>query len=154
MRLYNLYVDKPLRKGIRFSLVTSIFVVCGLMAFGGLGGGISISAWAKTDTHPEVLDGFNKWYDEVHIPMMLEFKELKGVTRYKLIKSVSWADYPDVKYPEYLTIYNFESEEAADAWEASPVLAKGRKDIIETWSEPGYERLWRVQYKALKTWRK
>ena len=27
---------------------------------------------------------FNKWYNEVHIPMLLKCKELKGVTRYKI----------------------------------------------------------------------
>ena len=103
---------------------------------------------------PEAEEKFNKWYDEVHIPMMLEFKELRGVTRYELLKPVSWVNYPDVKYPEYLTIYDFDSEEAAEAWEVSPELAKGRKEQSETWAEPGYDRMWRVRYKALKTWKK
>ena len=35
------------------------------MTIGRLGRGVSTSAWAKTDTHPEVLDGFNKWYGDV-----------------------------------------------------------------------------------------
>ena len=38
----------------------------------------------KPGTPPEVEEEFNKWYNEVHVPMLLTIKGLTGVTRYKI----------------------------------------------------------------------
>jgi outer membrane lipoprotein carrier protein len=65
MRPYNMHKDKALRTGIRICLIALVLIGCCLIAFGRLGGIIFPSAWAKTESHPEVLDGFKKWYGEV-----------------------------------------------------------------------------------------
>ena len=94
---------------------------------------------------PQVEEKFNRWYNEIHIPMLLEFKGIKEATRYKIVNETEG-------YPNYLTIYKFESQSAFEAYENSPELAAVREETSETWREGGYESKWRVQYELVKTW--
>jgi len=96
---------------------------------------------------PEVEEKFKKWYDEIHIPMLLKFKGLKEVNLYKILK-VSEG------YPEYLSISEYDNQEAFAAYETSPELAAALEETRETWKDGGWERIWRVQYETMKTWRK
>jgi len=98
-----------------------------------------------TRCRPEDEGKFNKWYAEVHIPMLLRFKGLKAVTRYKIINEAE-------EYPKYLAIYKFESQQAYEAYETSPELVAAREERDETWKERGFEVKWRVQYEPMKTW--
>lgn len=94
---------------------------------------------------PEDEEKFNTWYDKIHIPLLLKFKGIKEVTRYKAI-------YETEEYPKYLTIYKFESQKAYEAYETSPELAAAREEMRETWKDGGFEIKWRVQYEPMKTW--
>ena len=98
-----------------------------------------------TRCRPEDEEKFNKWYEEVHVPLLLRFKGLKAVTRYKITSEAE-------EYPKYLAIYKFDSQEAFQAYETSPELAAAREEMRETWKERGYEIKWRVQYESMKTW--
>ena len=98
-----------------------------------------------TRCRPEDEEKFNKWYDGVHIPLLLRFKGLKAVTRYKITDEAE-------EYPKYLAIYKFESQEAYEAYETSPEHAASREEIRQTWKEGGFEIKWRVQYEPIKTW--
>lgn len=98
-----------------------------------------------TRCRPEDEEKFNKWYEEVHIPLLLRFKGLKAVTRYKITGEAE-------EYPKYLAIYKFDSQEAYQAYETSPELAAAREEMRETWKEGGFEIKWRVQYESMKTW--
>lgn len=100
-----------------------------------------------TQCQPEVEGKFNKWYDEVHIPILFKFKGMKKVTRYKIVKETE-------EYPSYLAIYEFESRKAYEEYAKSPELAAGRAEMEETWKEGGFEIKWRVQYEAMKIWEK
>ena len=100
-----------------------------------------------TRCQPEVEEKFNSWYDQTHIPMLLKFEGLRGATRYKVLKAGEG-------YPEYVAIYEFDSREAFESYEASAELAAALDEMRETWKEGGYETVWRVQYEAIKTWRK
>ncbi len=100
-----------------------------------------------TQCQPEVEEKFNKWYDEVHIPLLFKFKGMKKVTRYKIVKETE-------EYPSYLTLYEFESRKGYEEYAASPELAAGRAEMNETWKDGGFEIKWRVQYEALKIWEK
>lgn len=102
-----------------------------------------------TNCRPDQEEKFNKWYNERHIPDLLKFKGLRKVTRYKILTPNSQ---PEVNYPNYLVIYEFENQQAYEAYEASPELAEALKEADETWADDRFERVWRVQYKALKTW--
>lgn len=96
---------------------------------------------------PEVEEKFNKWYDEIHIPLLLKFKGIKEVTRYKIVKETE-------EYPTYLTIYQFESQKDYEVYETSPELADAREEMNETWKDGCYEVKWRVQYKLGKVWKR
>jgi len=99
-----------------------------------------------TQCQPEDEEKFNRWYDEIHIPLLLKFKGIKGVTRYKIINETE-------EYPTYLTIYEFESQKAYEAYETSPELAAAREEMTETWKEGKFEIKWRVQYEPIRTWK-
>jgi len=100
-----------------------------------------------THCRPEVEEKFNRWYDEIHIPLLLKFKGIKEVTRYKIINETE-------EYPTYLTVYEFESQKAYEAFTTSPEYAAARKEMSETWKEGGFEIKWRVQYEPIKTWKR
>ncbi len=104
---------------------------------------------------PDQEEKLNKWYNERHILDLLKFKGVKGVTRYEIYKVIT-PDMvsPDVKYPKYLAVYEFENQESFEVFEASPERDEAIKEARETWAEDGYERVWRVVYKALKTWKR
>ena len=99
-----------------------------------------------TECRPEDEEKFNKWYDEIHIPMLFEFGGLKKATRHKIL-------YESEKYPKYLAIYEFDSKKAFEDYENSPELAAARKEEHEeTWRDSKYDMIWRVQYEPMKTW--
>ena len=101
---------------------------------------------------PPGADGFlNKWYDEKHIPANMKFKELIGVTRYKIVRPTRST--PVKEYPQYLAMYRFKDLSTFEAWNASPELAAGSEDFPEVLTKIGAEVLWRVQYESIKTWR-
>ncbi len=100
-----------------------------------------------TQCQPEAEGKFNEWYNEVHIPLLLKFKGLKEVTRYRIIKEIE-------ESPRYLAIYEFESHKDYEAFESSPELATSREEFKETWKEGGFEIKWRAQYETIKTWQR
>jgi len=100
-----------------------------------------------TRCHPDDEAKFNKWYDEVHIPLLLKFKGLKKVTRFK-------AAYEPKEYPKYLTIYEFNTKADYEGYQKSPELAAARAEMAETWKARPFEMTWRVQFESLKTWKK
>jgi hypothetical protein len=89
---------------------------------------------------------FNKWYNEVHIPMLLKFKKLQGITRYKIA-----LDNP--KQPKYITIYKFASFKDFEAYSVSPELADAVEEMKETWGKK-IELISKVQYEEIKEWGK
>ncbi|MDO8473629.1 MAG: DUF4286 family protein [Dehalococcoidia bacterium] len=100
-----------------------------------------------TECPSEIESKFNKWYNEVHVPMLLKFKGLKGVTRYKLAKE-------SAGHPAYLAVYEFESQEAFEAYKSSPVVGAVREEMGQTWPDKKFEMKYQVQYEPIKTWKK
>jgi len=87
---------------------------------------------------------FNKWYDETHIPMLMKFKNLLAVARFKILK-----EKPD--YPNYIAIYQFVNRESYEAYEKSLELAEATAERNASWPN-GLDRVWRVQYEFLSDW--
>jgi len=85
---------------------------------------------------------FNKWYDEVHIPMLMKSGKVMGVSRYKVVGKPGEA-------LRYIAIYKFASMKDFEAFEASPELAAARKEMQETWGSNA-EVTSRVQYELVK----
>ena len=99
------------------------------------------------ECRPEAEDKFNQWYDE-HIPLMLKFPGVKAATRYKIAKA-------DGKHPNYLAIYQFESQQAYGEYANSPEREVALKHVSDSWGDKlPYERRWRVAYRPIKTWNK
>lgn len=99
------------------------------------------------DCQPEVEGKFNKWYNEIHIPLIMKTGEIEEVTRYKRITD-------DDKYPKYLAVYKLEDREAFARYQASPQMLVVREEMKESWPEGGFESKWAVQYEPIKTWKK
>ena len=98
-----------------------------------------------TQCAPEDEGKFNKWHDEVHVPMLLKFKGVKEVTRCKIINETEGL-------ANYLAMYKFESQEAFEEYEKSPELAAALEETRETWGD-AFPRKWRAQYEVVGTWK-
>ena len=98
-----------------------------------------------TQCPPEAEESFNTWYNEKHIPDVLQFKGVKKATRYKIASG-------DKEYPKFLAVYEFKSQQAFEEYETSPVRAAVGKDWLRISKEKGAEMMWRVRYEAIRTW--
>lgn len=86
---------------------------------------------------PEVEQKFNTWYNQTHIPILLKFRGLIEATRYKILK-------PSEQYPQYLAIYEFNSQQAFEEYRASPELTAALDRQQGIWKGEGWVRKWRV----------
>lgn len=98
-----------------------------------------------TECGPEDDARFNKWYNEVHIPMLMKYKGIKKVTRYKMIVE------PDKK-PTYLAIYEYDSKEAMDALSASPEFKAAIEEMQTTQKSCKFDLKGAAAYEPIKTW--
>jgi antibiotic biosynthesis monooxygenase (ABM) superfamily enzyme len=98
-----------------------------------------------SECRPEEEKRFNKWYNEVHIPLLFKYQGMKKVTRYKRLSEQK-------EHPTYLALYEFESKEALDKFSGSPERGVAFKEMQESWKNGGFEITWAVPYESLKTW--
>ena len=101
----------------------------------------------STESQPEVEEKFNKWYNEVHIPLLFKYKGMKKVTRYKILNKTG-------EFPTYLCIYEFDSPAELKSYSESKELAAARAEMNETWKAGGWEIKSRVAYEEMKTWQR
>lgn len=88
---------------------------------------------------------FNKWYNEVHVPMLLKFKDLKKVGRYQLMGESK-------EQARYLAIYGFETKEALDAFPKSPEFAAAMEEMQGSWKDGETTIKWIATYEPIQTW--
>ncbi len=100
-----------------------------------------------SECQPDQEAKFNKWYNEIHIPMLLKLTGLLGVTRYKLAGDSKGQT-------KYLAVYEFKDQSSLDAFEQSAELSAARDEMAQTWKGGGFEIKWRAPYEVIKTWRK
>lgn len=100
-----------------------------------------------TECHSDDEAKFNKWYDEVHIPMLLKYEGMLGVTRYRLKSGTTGQ-------AKYLAIYEFKNKVALDAFQKSKELAAAREEMGQTWKGRTFDIKWRAEYDPVKTWKK
>jgi uncharacterized protein (TIGR02118 family) len=98
-----------------------------------------------TQCSPENEDRFNKWYNEVHVPLLFKFKGMKKVTRYKLMG-------PAESCPAYIAIYEYDNPEDLEASMRSPEFAAAMEEMRESWPGGGFELKWAGNYEPVKTW--
>jgi len=98
-----------------------------------------------TECAADVEAEFNKWYNEVHIPMLFKFKDMKKVGRYQLTgESPGQA--------KYLAIYEYETKEALDAFARSPEFAAAIAEMQETWKDRMFDVRWTATYEPIQSW--
>ena len=95
---------------------------------------------------------FNTWYDDVHVPMLLKGDHVKKVTRFKLADKTYDVGTTTQVSPNYLTIYEFESQDQFDSWMTGQARTEAGEDKAKTWSEDPYEVKWATQYDLINTW--
>jgi uncharacterized protein (TIGR02118 family) len=99
-----------------------------------------------TECPPEKDAAFNKWYNEVHIPLLFKYKGMKKVTRYKVIDEKS-------QQPKYLAIYEYDTKEAMDAQHESPEFKAAIAEMQGSWLGK-FDLKWAAGYEPIKTWEK
>jgi uncharacterized protein (TIGR02118 family) len=97
-----------------------------------------------TQCQPQDEEKFNKWYNEVHIPMLLKAKGLKGVARYKISDESS-------QTPRFLAIYKYASQKDLEAFQKSPETAAAIQDLEKTWGKK-VELTSRTKCELIKEW--
>lgn len=95
---------------------------------------------------PELDAEFNKWYDEVHIPMLTRDGHVLSVRRMRL-SSVVEAD-----QPPYLAVYEFKDEAAFRSWLTGDALADARREMKQTWGGRDMEIKARAFYEPVSRW--
>jgi len=104
---------------------------------------------------PEQEEKFNRWFEEEHVPIQLKARGLRKAVRYKITEPF---DNPIIAckpedYPEYVGVYEFENEAAYQEYRTGPVYDEVHQNVLKTWPEGRpFKLIWRVAYKALKTW--
>jgi quinol monooxygenase YgiN len=99
------------------------------------------------ECHPEDEAKFNKWYNEIHIPMLFTYDGMLAVTRYRMVGG------PEGQ-ARYLAVYEFKDQAALDGFQKSAEMAAAREEMGQTWKARGFDIKWRAQYEPLKTWKK
>jgi len=97
-----------------------------------------------TSCQPKDVEEFNKWYNEVHIPMLLKFKRLKGAARYRVLGD-------PINKPRFMAIYRFDSDKDFETFEKSPEAAAASEERRERWGNK-IELISRVQCELIREW--
>ncbi len=100
---------------------------------------------------PEDEDRFNRWYDEVHVPMLLEGGQVARVTRYRLATETYDAAPGAMTCPTYQTIYEFETHDRFDAWMNGEERAAAGKDKAAGRDERPYDVVWAARYDVMSS---
>jgi uncharacterized protein (TIGR02118 family) len=95
-----------------------------------------------TQCPPQDEAKFNKWYNEVHIPMLMKYKGVKAVARYKVV---------DSKVPQFIAIYHFDSQQDFEAFGKSPEFKAAIEEMGQSWPK-GIEFTSRQQSELIKQW--
>jgi uncharacterized protein (TIGR02118 family) len=98
------------------------------------------------DSPPQQEEKFNQWYNDVHVPGLLKFKGLRGVTRYKILTR-------PCDQPQYLAVYQFGNQQDFEAYLKSPERAAAIEEMKLSWPQ-GLPTRYSVQYTQLHHWKK
>jgi antibiotic biosynthesis monooxygenase (ABM) superfamily enzyme len=97
-----------------------------------------------TECAPENDAKFNKWYNEVHIPMLMKYKGIKKVTRYRIIEEKA-------ARPRFLAIYEFDTKKDLDELSKSQAFRDAIAEMQETWKGQMFDIKWAVTGEPIKT---
>jgi len=98
-----------------------------------------------TSCAPENDAKFNKWYDEVHVPMLMKYKGIKKVTRYRIIEE-------NAPKPKFLAVYEYDTKEELDGLNKSAEFGAAIAEMQETWKGNMPDITWAISCEPIKTW--
>ncbi len=98
-----------------------------------------------TECPPENDAKFNRWYNGVHIPMLMKYKGIKKVTRYKITEEKQ-------AKPRYLAMYEYANIKDLQGMDASPAFQAAREEMEETWKGQMFDIGWVLDCEPIKTW--
>lgn len=88
---------------------------------------------------------YNAWYDQ-HVTTFFKYQGLKRVSRNRCFNSFQSGD----ACVQYLTIYEFDSKEALEAFGKSEVMTIAKKEYEEGYAEVA-EGMWTGWWEPMKT---
>lgn len=100
---------------------------------------------------PEDEENFNRWYDDVHVPMLLAGGHVAKVTRYRLASETYDVAPGTMVCPRYQTIYEFESQASFDAWMNGDERAAAGEDKAAGRDERPYDVVWAARYDVMSS---
>jgi uncharacterized protein (TIGR02118 family) len=89
-------------------------------------------------------DRFNRWYNEVHVPLLMKNRLLKKAVRYK-------ATAADPVMPTYLAVYEYDSAKDFETYSNSPEFKAAIAEMEQSWGD-NIKIVSRTQYNMLKRW--
>ena len=100
-----------------------------------------------SESTPEKEAKFNKWYTEVHIPMLMGYKGVKQASRYQRIGN-------DELGAKFLAIYEFETKEKMEAFPESDAFSDAIADFEANKERVGFTMKWVASYELIKSYEK
>jgi uncharacterized protein (TIGR02118 family) len=97
-----------------------------------------------TECLPQDEARFNRWYNEVHIPMLMKYRGVKGVARYKVAGG-------NASKPRYIAVYHFDNWQEFENYKKSAEFAAAMAEMNQSWPQ-GIEILSRVQHELIQEW--
>ena len=96
-------------------------------------------------------DDYNQWYNECHVPLLMENGLVRRTSRLKLSDKAYHEADTTHEAPKYLAIYEFESEADLEEWLSD--RSAGAQDKLQKWGKGGgYEVFWTPRYDVIDTW--
>ena len=103
---------------------------------------LTVINMVMVDCRSEVEPQYNKWYDEVHIPMCLRYDGMLRATRYRLTRGPSG-------HARYLTVYEFKDQHAMDEFPNSPECKASIQEMRQTWQDNDFQIKLAAQYENI-----
>ena len=94
----------------------------------------------------ELEEEFNRWYDEVHVPLVAREGHFLSITRYRLTDAVP----SDLS--KYVAVVEFRDEETFRQWLVSDARAEAAKDTADTWKGKDMEFIPKAFYEPYKVY--
>ena len=98
-----------------------------------------------SESTPEKEAEFNKWYTEIHVPMLFEYKGVKRASRYRRLDD-------NEKNAKFLAIYEFKSIKDMEAFPDSPEYADAIEDFENNKEVLGFKMKWASSYELIKSY--
>ena len=95
----------------------------------------------------EAEEEFNRWYTDVHVPMLFSYEGVKQASRYQLIGNEETSS-------KFLAIYEFDTKEAMEAFLKSPEFAVAVEDFENNKEKIGFSLEWAASYELIKSWKR